>query len=42
VFVRQGPMGSVVVEAMGEGVDERLETIEAAGQVVGGVELVAP
>jgi len=35
-------MGSVVVETMGEGVDERLETIEPAGQVVGGIELIAP
>jgi hypothetical protein len=35
-------MRSIVVETMGEGVDERLETIEPAGQVVGGIELIAP
>lgn len=31
-----------MVEAVGEGIDERLEAIERAGQVEAGVELVAP
>ena len=35
-------MGSVVVEAVGECIDEGLQLVEAVGQVVGGVELVAP
>jgi hypothetical protein len=35
-------VGPVVIEAVGEGVDEGLEAIEPPGQVVGGVELVAP
>jgi hypothetical protein len=32
----------VVVEAMGEGVDEGLQLVDAVGQVEAGVELVAP
>ena len=35
-------MWPVVVEAMGEGVDEGLQLVEAVGQVVDGVELVSP
>jgi hypothetical protein len=38
----KGLVGPVVIEAVGEGVDEGLEAIEAPGQVVGGVELVSP
>jgi hypothetical protein len=34
-------MGSVVVEAMGEGVDVGLEFVEAAWRIVGGLELVS-
>ena len=35
-------MGSVVVVAVGEGVDEGLQLVEPVGQVVDGVELVSP
>jgi hypothetical protein len=35
-------VGSVVVEVVGEGVDEGLQLVEPVGQVVTGVELVAP
>jgi hypothetical protein len=33
-FVAKGLVGSVVIEAMGEGVDEGLELIDAVWQVV--------
>ena len=33
-FVAKGLMGSVVIEAMGEGVDEGLEFVDAVWQVV--------
>lgn len=35
-------VGTIVIEAVGEGVDERLELVDAIGQVVAGIELVAP
>lgn len=35
-------MRSFVVEAVSEGVDERLEPVDAAGQFVAGAELVSP
>ena len=38
----RGVVGPVVVESVREGVDKGLELIDTAGQVVGGVELVAP
>jgi hypothetical protein len=38
----EGIVRSVVVEAVGEGVDKGLQLIEAVGQVVDGVELVSP
>lgn len=40
--IAKGLVRSVVVVLMGEGVDERLELIDAGGQFVGGVELVSP
>ena len=40
--VAKGLMRSVVIVAVGEGVDEGLEFVDAVGQVVGGVEFVAP
>ena len=40
--IAKGLMRSVVVVSVGEGVNERLEFVDARGQVVGGVELVAP
>ena len=40
--VAKGLVGSVVIISVGEGVDEGLELIDAIGQVVGGVEFVAP
>jgi hypothetical protein len=35
-------VGSIVIEAVGEGVDEGLELIDAVWQIVWGVELVSP
>ena len=40
--VAKGLMGSVVVVAMGEGVDEGLEFVDAVGEFEGGVELASP
>ena len=40
--VAKGLVGSVVIISVGEGVDEGLEFVDPDGQVVGGVELVAP
>lgn len=38
----EGGVGPEVVEAVGEGIDQRLELVEAVGQIVAFVELVAP
>ncbi len=40
--IAKGLVRSVVIVPVGEGVDERLELIDAGGQVIGGVELVSP
>src|ERR1700712_1722858 len=40
--VAKGPVGPVVVEAVGEGVDERLQLVDAVRQGEAGVELLAP
>ena len=40
--VAKGLVGSVVIVSVGEGVDEGLEFVDAAGQVVCGVEFVSP
>jgi len=40
--VAKGLVGSVVVVAMREGVDEGLEFVDAVGEFGGGVELVSP
>jgi hypothetical protein len=40
--VAKGLVGPVVVEAVGEGVDEGLQLVDAVRQVVGGVEFVSP
>jgi hypothetical protein len=40
--IAKGLVGSVVVVAMGEGFDERLEFVDTIEQVVGGVKIVAP
>jgi hypothetical protein len=38
----EGVVRPVMIEAMGEGVDEGLQLVDAVGQVVGGVELISP
>jgi hypothetical protein len=38
----EGIVWPVVVEAVGEGIDEGLQLVEAMRQVVDGVELVSP
>src|SRR5580700_3049839 len=40
--IAKGLVRSVVIEAVGEGVDEGLQLVDAVRQVVGGVELVSP
>jgi hypothetical protein len=40
--IAKGLMGSVVVVAVGEGVNERLECVDPVGELVGGIELVSP
>jgi hypothetical protein len=40
--IAKGLMGSVVVVAVGEGVDEGLELVDLVGELVGGVERVSP
>ena len=41
-FAVEGVVWPVVVEAVGEGINEGLQLIEAVWQVVDGIELVSP